>query len=64
MRRISVFTTLVICLMMMNVTLFAQAKVKVAHLNSADLMQVMPGRDTAQKIIETYAEMDENISIW
>jgi len=55
MRRISVFTTLVICLMMMNVTLFAQAKVKVAHLNSADLMQVMPGRDTAQKIIETYA---------
>lgn len=56
MRKISILTTLIISFLAFNFsTIQAQSKVKLAHLNSADLMQVMPGRDTAQKIIQDYA---------
>lgn len=55
MKRISILTALIVCFLMFNNTVDAQTKVKLAHLNSADLMQVMPGRDTAQKIIQDYA---------
>ena len=48
MRKISILTTLIISFLAFNFsTIQAQSKVKLAHLNSADLMQVMPGRDTA-----------------
>ena len=56
MKKFSILTVIIIGLLAFtsnNVS--AQAKLKIAHLNSADLMQVMPGKDTAQKIIETYA---------
>jgi outer membrane protein len=56
MRKISILTTLVISLLVLNFSsLTAQSKIKLAHLNSADLMQIMPGRDTAQKLIQDYA---------
>ncbi|MBP5412228.1 MAG: OmpH family outer membrane protein [Bacteroidales bacterium] len=32
----------------------AQTKVKLAHINSAELMKIMPGIDTAQKVLEDY----------
>ena len=32
----------------------AQTKVKLAHINSSELMKIMPGIDTAQKILEDY----------
>ncbi len=55
MRKISILTILIINLLAFSFNISAQTKIKLAHLNSADLMQVMPGRDTAQKIIEAYA---------
>lgn len=62
MKKIRIFTSLMIGLFLLNTTLFAQSKIKLAHLNSADLMEVMPGRDTAQKIIENYAtSLEEEI---
>lgn len=32
----------------------AQSKIKLAHVNSTELMKIMPGVDTAQKVIEDY----------
>ena len=55
MKKLSVFTTLIISFLIISLPLSAQQKVKLAHLNSADLMQIMPGKDTAQKILETYS---------
>ncbi|NLJ82187.1 MAG: OmpH family outer membrane protein [Bacteroidales bacterium] len=62
MKKIRIFTSLMIGLLLLNTTLFAQSRIKLAHLSSADLMEVMPGRDTAQKIIEDYAtSLEEEI---
>ncbi len=55
MKKISILTAVIACFLMFNNSVLAQSKVKLAHINSADLMQVMPGRDTAQKLIENYA---------
>lgn len=55
MKKISILTAVIACFLMFNNSVFAQTKVKLAHINSADLMQVMPGRDTAQKVIENYS---------
>jgi len=39
---------------------YAQTKSKYAHVNSADLMKVMPGVDSAQKVIQDYAKLLED----
>lgn len=38
----------------------AQTKLKVGHINSADLLAAMPERDSAQKVLETYAKSLES----
>ena len=43
---------LIICALAINYNTFGQQKAKFAHLNSSDLMQVMPGRDTAQQVLQ------------
>ena len=43
---------LIICALAINYNGFGQQKAKFAHLNSSDLMQVMPGRDTAQQVLQ------------
>lgn len=43
---------LVVCALAISANLSAQSKAKYAHLNSSDLMQVMPGRDSAQKALQ------------
>ena len=43
---------LIICALAINYNSFGQQKAKFAHLNSSDLMQVMPGRDTAQQVLQ------------
>jgi len=37
----------------------AQTKIKLAHVNSTELMKVMPGVDTAQKAIQDFAQQLE-----
>jgi len=34
----------------------AQSKIKLAHVNSTELMKIMPGVDTAQKVIQDFAK--------
>lgn len=46
------FIALFICILSINCTTFGQQKSKFAHINSSDLMQVMPGRDTAQQTLQ------------
>ncbi len=33
----------------------AQSKIKVGHINSSELLQLMPGRDSSQKVLVAYA---------
>ena len=43
---------------------FAQGKVKLGHINSTDLMEIMPGRDSAQAVLQKEAtEAEEHISL-
>ncbi len=50
------FIILLIALFTCGTASFAQKTVKLGHINSADLMQIMPGRDSAQAAFQT--EMD------
>ncbi len=53
---------LIICALLFTANLSAQSKEKYAHLNSSDLMQVMPGRDSAQKVLENLnAQLEEEL---
>lgn len=53
-----------ICALLICGSLSAQNKAKYAHLNSSDLMQVMPGRDSAQKVLETLnAQLEEELKL-
>jgi outer membrane protein len=54
MKKASVFVALLM-VVFLGFNLSAQTKIKLAHVNSNDLMTVMPGIDTAQKIIQDYA---------
>ena len=40
-------------------TAFAQKTIKLGHLNSTELMQIMPGRDSAQAAFQAEVEMHE-----
>ena len=55
MKRISVIVTLLV-VVFLGFNLSAQTKTKLAHVNSNDLMLVMPGIDTVQKAIQDYAK--------
>ncbi|MDR0605658.1 MAG: OmpH family outer membrane protein [Bacteroidales bacterium] len=61
MKKTSVFVTLLM-IGLLGFNLSAQTKIKLAHVNSSDLMAIMPGIDTAQKIIQDYgAQLKEEI---
>jgi outer membrane protein len=61
MKKASVFVTLLM-VVFLGFNLSAQTKIKLAHVNSSDLMAVMPGVDTAQKIIQDYgAQLKDEI---
>ncbi len=59
MKRVSVFVTLLM-VVFLGFNLSAQTKSKFAHVNSNDLMLLMPGIDTAQKAIQDYAKQLED----
>lgn len=43
---------------------YAQSKVKLGHINSTDLMEIMPGRDSAQAVLQKEAqEAEEHITL-
>ena len=48
---------IVACLSLFGGTAMAQKNVKLGHINSNDLMQIMPGRDSAQTVLQ--AEVQE-----
>ena len=60
-RKLQLFA-LVVCVLAISTNLSAQSKAEYAHLNSSDLMQVMPGRDSAQKVLETLnAQLEDEL---
>jgi len=53
----NVFVLFISLLLFVNVqSLQAQVKLKLGHINSTDLMEVMPGRDSAQKVLQEFAK--------
>ena len=58
MKRVTVLVTF-LALFFLGFNANAQSKIKLAHLNSPELMKVMPGVDTAQKIIQDFAKQLE-----
>lgn len=51
------FASLLILISLFSATnLFAQSKQKIGHINSEELMQAMPGRDSIKAKIETHAK--------
>ncbi|MDR1183044.1 MAG: OmpH family outer membrane protein [Bacteroidales bacterium] len=58
MKKASVFLTFLVVIFL-GFNLSAQTKIKLAHVNSNDLMLMMPGIDTARKSIEDYAKQLE-----
>jgi outer membrane protein len=45
-----------LALVVFSTVAFSQQKIKLGHLNSNDLMAVMPGRDSAEKVLNDYAK--------
>jgi outer membrane protein len=42
----------------------AQTKIKLGHIDSNELMAMMPGRDSAQKVLEAYAKsLEEQLKV-
>ena len=53
---------IVACLLAFGGTAMAQKTVKLGHINSNDLMQIMPGRDSAQTVLQAeVAELEETL---
>lgn len=48
---------IIACLLAFGGTAMAQKTIKLGHINSNDLMQIMPGRDSAQTVLQ--AEVQE-----
>jgi outer membrane protein len=44
---------IVACLFLLGGNAMAQKSIKLGHINSNDLMQIMPGRDSAQAVLQT-----------
>jgi outer membrane protein len=59
MKRVSVIGTFLV-VVFLGFNLSAQTKIKLAHVNSNDLMMVMPGIDSVKKSIENYAKQLED----
>ena len=59
MKRVSVIVAFLV-IVFLGFNLSAQNKTKLAHVNSNDLMLMMPGIDTAQKAIQDYAKLLED----
>jgi outer membrane protein len=61
----NVFALFISLLLFVNVqSLQAQVKLKLGHINSTELMEVMPGRDSAQKVLQDYAKsLDEQLTL-
>lgn len=55
MRNLFKAALLVVTMMALTMPSFGQVKLKIGHINSNDLMEVMPGRDSAMKVLEAYA---------
>ena len=54
MKKVTVLVTFV-ALFLLGFNANAQTKIKLAHVNSQELMKIMPGVDTAQKAIQDFA---------
>lgn len=61
----NVFVLFISLLLFVNVqSLQAQVKLKLGHINSTELMELMPGRDSAQKVLQDYAKsLDEQLTL-
>ena len=59
MKRVSVFVV-VLMVVFLGFNVSAQTKSKFAHVNSNDLMLIMPGIDTAQTAIQNHAKQLED----
>lgn len=59
MKKIVVTLAFLMAFLMVN-NASAQTKIKLAHINSTELMKIMPGVDTAQVAIESYAAQLES----
>jgi len=60
MKRVSVLVT-VVALFFLGFGANAQTKIKLAHVNSTELMKIMPGVDTAQKAIQDMVKQWEEV---
>ena len=49
-----------VCLLSMGGAAMAQKNVKLGHINSNELMQIMPGRDSAQAVLQAEVTELEN----
>ena len=58
MKKVTVLVTF-FALFFLGFNANAQVKIKLAHINSTELMKVMPGVDTAQKVIQDFAQQLE-----
>ncbi|MDR1113086.1 MAG: OmpH family outer membrane protein [Bacteroidales bacterium] len=47
-------TWIVALLLLLPAAMFAQNKVKFGHVNYGDMIKLMPGVDTAEKVLQTY----------
>ena len=56
------FIAIVVCLLAFSGSAMAQKNIKLGHINSNDLMQIMPGRDSAQTALQgEVAELEETL---
>lgn len=60
-----IFVLFISLLLFVNIqSLQAQVKLRFGHINSTSLMEVMPGRDTAQKVLQDFAKsLDEQLTL-
>lgn len=53
---------IMVCLLAFGGSAMAQKNTKIGHINSNDLMQIMPGRDSAQTVLQgEVAELEETL---
>lgn len=55
MKKLTKAVLLAAMMMVLSIPSYGQVKLKIGHINSNDLMEVMPGRDSALKVLEAYA---------
>lgn len=64
MKKLFFYSVLLFLTFSMSVPAFAQSKVKLGHIDSNELMEMMPGRDTAQLQLEAFAKsLEEQLKI-